>query len=75
MLTIKYTCDDCGLKDREVIVPEREHGQNIVDYVQDFIGQCVKEDHSRVSPNCLATKITQLKIPIDPKTIIGQKPQ
>lgn len=68
MITVKYTCEACGLKDRDVIVPEREGDEDVVHYVRDVIGACVGEDHARTSPQCQAKTITNLKIPIDTTT-------
>ncbi len=76
MITVKYTCDACGIKDRDVIVPDRGTFDDVVVYVRDVIGGCIGDDHKLTSPNCRAKTITNLKIPIkpnDPNAGIGTK--
>ena len=64
MITVKYSCAKCGIEDRDVIVPDRQPGQDVVVYMQQVVAACIQEDHLREFPNCTATSITNLKIPI-----------
>lgn len=75
MITVKYSCAQCGLVDRDVIVPERGE-EDVVTYVRDIIGACVGDDHQRISPHCQARKLTHVKIPLnaDPNARVGTKP-
>lgn len=66
LITVLYTCAECGLTDRPVIVPERDPAEDVVAYVKEKVAACVTEDHRRVSPRCRAQSLTNLKIPVDP---------
>ena len=68
MITVLYSCESCGLKDREVIVPERDPDDDVVKYVREIIMECVGADHSTTSPSCRATHLANLKIPYDPNS-------
>ena len=75
MITIKYTCDKCGIKSREIQVPAREtEDQNLSHYLYYIIGRCVSDDHFAVSPHCKAKTITQIAIPAPKEAqFIGQQ--
>ena len=75
MITIKYTCDKCGIKSREIQVPAREtEDQCVVHYVREIIGRCVSDDHHAVSQHCKAKTITQVAIPAPKEAqFIGQQ--
>ncbi len=78
MITIKYTCNSCGILDRDVICPERQANEDVVAYLRETLAECVAADHSDHSPHCRAATMTNLKIPIDannPKARIGEKPK
>lgn len=77
MIIVKYSCEQCGLKHRDVIVPERDPADDALKYVRDIVGDCVAADHAMVSPHCRATHIQELMIPIDPSNPnapVGMKP-
>jgi hypothetical protein len=67
LISVLYSCRACGLKDRSVIVPERDPAEDVVHYVQSVVGECVGADHANISPRCTATHLTELKIPVDPE--------
>lgn len=70
LLTVKYSCDKCGIAKRDVIVAERQPNQDIKEYV-DYIGACCGEDHGRRSPHCQVTSLTHVMIPIHDEKGIG----
>lgn len=75
MITVKFSCDKCGLKDVSVEVPARTNPDPsaVVPWVQMAALMCA-EEHSRRSPNCLITKFENMKIPAPPEAeFIGQQ--
>jgi len=61
-VTVKYSCDECGIKDRAVQVSERQTSEDATDYIWKAAG-VVGADHNAESPQCTATHITEMKIP------------
>lgn len=55
MITVKYSCNQCGLVKREVGVPIRREDEDVVHWVEQTVGRAVKRDHNAVSPHCTAT--------------------
>lgn len=62
VIQVIYTCDPCGIKDRYVSVPAR--GDEDVLQWTEMMTQYIANDHTRMSPNCRATTITQVKVPL-----------
>lgn len=72
MITIMFSCE-CGLKSHKLQVPARETADEDIRIYMDKIAHWINEEHHRVSPNCQATKITDLFIPIEGAEFIGQQ--
>lgn len=67
-ITVKYSCAICGITDREVEVPARESpDEDVKHYVEQVIGEKVGFDHMVKSPECFASVMKQLQIPLPPK--------
>lgn len=67
MITVLFSCKECGLKDVPVEVRARESPEeDVILYVEKVIGKAVMEKHTRMSLLCDATTIQDLKVPIDP---------
>lgn len=69
-----YTCEGCGLVDRKVNVPERKGDTDVVLWVGHILGVAISKDHSSVSPQCTATKMANVKIPLSDDARIGENP-
>lgn len=63
-LEVIFSCRDCGLKDVKTFLPIRKPDQGAVDWMEKVCIISIAEAHCRLSPNCLATEITEVKIPI-----------
>lgn len=79
MITVKFSCEACGLENVEVGVPPRNSPNiDIVRYVERTIGKRVGAKHAELSPHCRATKMSKLFIPLpdesDPSPWIGKEP-
>lgn len=73
MITILYTCEECGLRDRSVQCPARTT-EDVRVWVGKIVAGCVGADHRKASPGCRAVKMTMLKIPMPPEAdFIGQQ--
>lgn len=70
VLGVLYTCEECGLKDREVKVRARG-SEDVVTWVENICIIGVAADHLMTSPRCRATHMTNLKIPISGADKIG----
>lgn len=80
MITLLFTCDECGLEDEKVIVRARESSEDIIKYMELTITPAVQHVHQKLSRkkngfSCRAKKITFLKIPFDnePGSWIGKQ--
>lgn len=68
MISIRFTCDECGIKDKLLRVPERKSKDSDVKfYIEQVIGNAIGWAHRELSPKCKAKCMTNLKIPIDDK--------
>ncbi len=78
MLTCKFSCSVCGLKDVEVQVPAREDPDKmtVVEWMDRVVVRHVMRAHLQLSLLCQATHLTELKIPFpkdDPDGWIGKQ--
>lgn len=67
MITIKFSCEECGIKDEAVEVAARQENEDLVKWVGSSVISAITFRHSMISPECKAQEITDLKIPIDDK--------
>lgn len=68
-ITIKYSCDKCGIVKRDVVVPSRQEGEDIEHYIRITVAECIQLDHQDVSKGCNATSIKDLMIPYSDKGV------
>ena len=69
-VTIRYSCELCGLKDREVSVPARS-GEDILDWMKGVCEVALVADHDETSPDCCPASFQNVMIPISGDTIGG----
>lgn len=68
MISIRFTCNECGIKDKLLRVPERKSPDSDVKfYIEQVIGGAIGHAHHELSPKCKAKTMTNLKIPFDDK--------
>lgn len=65
MITVRFSCKECGLVDVPCQVRARESEENVVSYVRDVVGRAIMEQHGRLSLLCEATSCQDVKIPVD----------
>lgn len=74
MITMTFSCKECGLVKQPVQVPARETVEHdVVHYMKNVVTPIIADEHRRLSPNCKAETITDLMIPIDGAEFIGQQ--
>ena len=75
MITVKYSCNLCGIKNREVQIPAREHADvDVVKWMKEVVGKILSDDHALRSPNCHPTSLSDVMIPMPPEAeFIGQQ--
>lgn len=72
MIKIKYSCEKCGLVDRELkVAPRESQAYDVVAWMND-VAQMIKDDHRWISPKCTAKSAKNVKIPNTGKWI-GQE--
>lgn len=65
-ITVKYSCEECGAKDEEVIVPARMNKEsNVVEYVERVVMREVARQHILRHLLCESKKVQSPMIPID----------
>ena len=69
-IKVKYSCDQCGLKNIEVAVPVRED-EDVVTWARQIVGSHISNHHARRSPKCSAKSVQNLMIPTDGTNKIG----
>jgi hypothetical protein len=73
MITILFSCNECGIKKHKLQIPARESPEhNVCEYMK-MVAAWVGDEHKKISPNCKATKISDLMIPMDGADFIGQQ--
>ena len=70
-ITVKYSCNLCGVTKAEVAVPVRHPGEDVVKWVEQIVGCNIKSDHTRRSPHCKATNVQNLMIPLNGREMVG----
>jgi hypothetical protein len=65
MITVLFSCTECGLVDVECQVRARPKEEDVVKYVGQVVARAVQEKHTRLSILCEAKTIQDLKIPFD----------
>lgn len=69
-MTVKFSCEECGLRRTEVEVVDREPDQDIHAWMQQLIA-AIAGRHTALSPACRAREITEVMIPSTGRAIIG----
>ncbi len=69
-IKIKYSCDDCGLKNIELSVPARGD-EDVVTWMKNSVGSNIKDDHTMRSPECPAEGAQEVMIPLTGTDKIG----
>lgn len=71
-LEIMFSCTNCGLVDHKMEVDVRLPDQDVEDWM-DKVPYSIKDEHTKISPNCKATRISEIKIPLS-ETGVGFLP-
>lgn len=69
-IQLMYSCRLCGLHRIKINVPARLESQIVTEWLDDTVRR-VGQDHNHKSPNCRATELTELMIPVDNVKFIG----
>lgn len=69
-IILKYSCSTCGLKDIQVRVIAREN-EEVKEWLNNTVLYYIYPDHLRRSPDCQATSLQDLKIPLTGTDKIG----
>ena len=69
-IELTYTCDLCGVKDREVRVPARQD-EDVVQWLGQIAMAALQADHEKISPGCRPENFTDIKIPVSGADKIG----
>jgi hypothetical protein len=69
-ITVKYSCELCGTKRRNLKVMAREPEEDVRTWMDKTV-IAVWHDHWRRSPDCTAQALTELMIPVPKDGPIG----
>lgn len=69
VITVLYSCHECGLERVPVGVPARDH-EEVMDWMRQTF-RLVSADHRRRSPTCHPVTLSDLSIPIEGTDRIG----
>jgi hypothetical protein len=69
-IEVRYTCRLCGVHDARVAIKARGE-EDVKTWMDQTMIQAVARDHSKRSPRCPATSISEVKIPITGADKIG----
>ena len=71
-ITVKYSCKECGIVNRDVIMPARkDESEPIEQYMKQVVEDCLCEDHARKSPRCKTQNLSDIMIPLSEGKAIG----
>lgn len=73
MLRCLYSCDGCGVTDADFDVPERRSDEDVIAWMEK-LRQRVTIEHRFRSPDCQATALAEVKIPMTGAQRIGGLP-
>lgn len=62
-VVIRYSCKECGIDRRELTVLARGQ-ENVVEWLEGPCIHAIAWDHRKLSPDCQATEISDLMIPV-----------
>jgi hypothetical protein len=67
MITVMYSCEECGVVDAKCEVPARDtEDEDVRDWMNRLI-YIVSADHRSLHPKCKTKKLINLKIPLKGK--------
>lgn len=69
-ITIKYSCCKCGINKRDLEVPARSEGEDVVHWAEG-LGEHMAKDHAAISPFCRVDEFSDVMIPLDNRNQIG----
>ena len=69
-ITVKYSCNGCGLHRVECPVPARTV-EDVVFWTEQILGRAVGEDHANRSPFCTSRTMSEVMVPISGAEKIG----
>lgn len=71
-ITVKYSCNGCGLIDADCQVDARpSEKMDVRHWLENICAHTVAADHAYRSPECKAVKMANLKIPMGGADYIG----
>lgn len=74
MITVLYSCELCGIIDKPVQVPAREHHEiDVAHWMREVVGRSISLDHEQASPTCHPKSLTNIKVPLSGAEFIGQQ--
>ncbi len=70
---VLYSCSHCGIVDRGVKLRARTD-EEVVFWVGTLMARAISADHRQHSPHCTATKMDNVKIPMEGTDRLGGAP-
>lgn len=71
MITVFYSCGECGLEKVPCEVQAREPHEDVVAWFQQTLGPTLSADHRRRSPHCHPKELKSVMVPTTGTDYIG----
>src|SRR4051812_12138950 len=69
VISVRFTCKECGCRDHLVSVTARPKEQNVVEWMTDVVVMAIAARHHLLSPRCKAKTISAIKVPMPPENM------
>lgn len=63
MITVRYSCPPCGVKDESCQVPARNTADESLRDWMNRVGSILAADHRSLHPDCRETSLKDIKLP------------
>lgn len=70
-ITVRFSCHACGIRDQQVVVRPRAHGEDIVHFLEQVVTPALGETHHMLSPHCHPKRLSDVKIPAPEGGTVG----
>lgn len=70
-ITVLYSCEGCGTKDRGVAVTCRAQHEDVRVWMDQTVVRTLAKDHRARHPTCQATVMQEIKVPMSGRQWVG----
>lgn len=71
MITVLFSCPECGLVDEKCKVRSRRNGEHVSHWFENALIFSLAIRHQTLSPKCMAGRVSDVKIPLGDNNSVG----